>query len=45
MTGQLADIAMAAAHGHGRHIPLMILGALVIIIAAAAAYYAWHRLH
>lgn len=44
MTGQLADIAMAAAHRHGRHIPLMILGALVII-AAAAAYYAWHRRH
>jgi hypothetical protein len=44
VTGQLADAFMAAAHGHGRHIPLIILGAL-IVIAAAAFYYAWHRRH
>ena len=44
MTGQLAGTVIAAAHGHGRHIPLIILGTL-IVIAAAAAYYAWHRRH
>jgi hypothetical protein len=42
VTGQLAGIVMAAAHGHGRHIPLIILGVL-IVIAAGAFYYAWHR--
>ena len=42
MTGQLALVVMAAAHGHGRHIPLIILGAL-IVIGAAAFYYAWRR--
>jgi hypothetical protein len=42
VTGELALVAMAAAHGHGRHIPLFILGAL-IVIGAAAFYYAWHR--
>lgn len=42
MTGQLAGITVAAAHGEGRHIPLIILGAL-LVIAAAAFYYAWHR--
>jgi hypothetical protein len=42
VTGQLALVVMAAAHGHGRHIPLIILGAL-IVIGAAAFYYAWHR--
>jgi hypothetical protein len=44
VTGQLAGIFLAAAHGHGRHIPLIILGVLVVI-AAAAFYYAWHRRH
>ncbi len=42
VTGKLALVVMAAAHGHGRHIPLFILGALVIITAAALCY-AWHR--
>lgn len=44
MTGQLAGIVLAAARGHGRHIPLIILGAL-IVIAAAAAFYAWRHRH
>jgi hypothetical protein len=44
VTGQLAGISLAAAQGHGRHIPLIILG-ILIVIAAAAAYYAWHRRH
>jgi hypothetical protein len=42
VTGQPAGISLAAAQGHGHHIPLIILGALVVI-AAAAFYYAWHR--
>ena len=42
MTGQLASTVIAAAQGHGRHIPLIILGALAVI-AAAALCYAWHR--
>jgi hypothetical protein len=43
MTHQLASAAVgASAHGHGRHIPLVILGVLVIIIGAAC-YYAWHH--
>jgi hypothetical protein len=42
VTGQLAGVVIAAAHGHGRHIPLIILGVLVVI-AAAAFYYAWRR--
>jgi hypothetical protein len=44
VTGQLAGIFLAAAHGRGRHIPLIILGVLVVI-AGAAFYYAWHRRH
>lgn len=40
MTGQLSGTVMAAAQGHGQHIPLIILGALVVM-AAAAFYYAW----
>jgi hypothetical protein len=44
VTGQLASTLIAAAHGPGRHIPLIILGVLAVI-AAAALCYAWHRRH
>ena len=44
MTGQHASTVIAATHGHGRHIPLIILGVLAVI-AAAAFCYAWHRRH
>jgi hypothetical protein len=40
VTSQLAAIVMTAARGHGLHVPLIILGTLVVI-AAAACCYAW----
>jgi hypothetical protein len=44
LTAQLVGTIAAGSYGHGRHIPLIILGAL-IVIAGAAFYYAWHRRH